>query len=75
VQSKLLFKRKYFGASSSNVLRLTTLALALVTLIPRLLIPHPRYLARLLGRIVGLMLVGPKLNMLRPLDQFKAPDN
>jgi GT2 family glycosyltransferase len=74
VQSKLLFKRKYFGASSSNVLRLTTLALALVTLIPRLLIPHPRYLARLLGRIAGLLFVGPKLKTLRPLDQFKASD-
>jgi hypothetical protein len=31
-----------------------TLLLALLTLVLRLLLPQPRYLSRLLGRIVGL---------------------
>lgn len=53
-QSKLVFERKYFGAAHAGRLRWTTLALALLTLVPRLLLPQPRYLARLTGRIVGL---------------------
>ena len=53
-QSKLVFERKYFGAALANSLRWKTLLLALLTLVLRLLLPQPRYLARLLGRIVGL---------------------
>ena len=53
-QSKLVFERKYFGAALSARLRWKTLFLALLTLTLRLLLPQPRYLARLLGRIVGL---------------------
>jgi N-acetylglucosaminyl-diphospho-decaprenol L-rhamnosyltransferase len=53
-QSKLVFERKYFGLAHATRLRWKTLLLALLTLVPRLLLPQPRYLARLLGRIVGL---------------------
>ena len=53
-QSKLVFERKYFGAALAARLRCKILLLALLTLVPRLLIPQPRYLARLTGRIVGL---------------------
>ena len=53
-QSKLVFERKYFGAALAARLRWKTLLLALLTLVLRLLLPQPRYLARLLGRIVGL---------------------
>jgi GT2 family glycosyltransferase len=55
-QSKLVFERKYFGASLASRLRWKTLLLALLTMVLRLLLPQPRYLARLLGRIVGLCL-------------------
>jgi GT2 family glycosyltransferase len=54
-QSKLVFEGKYFGASDAVRLRWKTLLLALLTLLPRLLLPQPRYLARLVGRIVGLL--------------------
>jgi GT2 family glycosyltransferase len=53
-QSKLLFEKKYFGQHRSRKLKWNTLILALLNLIPRILIPYPRYLARLIGRIVGL---------------------
>ena len=53
-QSKLVFERKYFGAAHAARLRWKTLLLALLTLLPRLLLPQPRYLARLVGRIAGL---------------------
>jgi GT2 family glycosyltransferase len=53
-QSKLVFERKYFGVAHATRLRWKTLLLALLTLVPRLLLPQPRYLARLFGRIVGL---------------------
>ena len=53
-QSKLVFERKYFGVAHGLRLRWMTLLLALLTLVPRLLLPQPRYLARLIGRIVGL---------------------
>ena len=59
-QSKLVFERKYFGQSHADRLRLKTLLLALVTLVPRLLLPQPRYLARLAGRIAGLCRPYPK---------------
>jgi N-acetylglucosaminyl-diphospho-decaprenol L-rhamnosyltransferase len=54
-QSKLLFEKKYFGKRRYKILKIKTLILALLNLIPRLLIPHPRYLARLVGRIAGLI--------------------
>jgi GT2 family glycosyltransferase len=54
-QSKLVFEGKYFGAADAARLRWKTLLLALLTLLPRLLLPQPRYLARLVGRIVGLL--------------------
>jgi GT2 family glycosyltransferase len=53
-QSKLVFERKYFGAGHALRLRWSTLALALLTLVPRLILLQPRYLARLVGRIIGL---------------------
>jgi N-acetylglucosaminyl-diphospho-decaprenol L-rhamnosyltransferase len=52
--SKLAFERKYFGAAHAARLRWKTLLLALLTLLPRLLLLQPLYLARLTGRIVGL---------------------
>jgi GT2 family glycosyltransferase len=58
-QSKLVFERKYFGDAHATRLRWKTLLLALLTLVPRLLLPQPRYLARLTGRIVGLCLPYP----------------
>ncbi len=57
-QSKLVFERKYFGPSQARRLRWKTLGLALLTLVPRLLLPQPRYLARLVGRISGLWRAG-----------------
>jgi len=68
-QSKLLFKLKYFGEPAAYKLRITTFTLACLAFTLRLLLPHPRYLASLLGRIAGLMLVGPKLKSSRQLDQ------
>jgi GT2 family glycosyltransferase len=59
-QSKLVFESKYFGAADAVRLRWKTLLLALLTLVPRLLLPQPRYLARLVGRIVGLCRAYPK---------------
>ncbi len=58
-QSKLVFERKYFGNLHALRLRWTTLLLAVLTLVPRLLLPQPRYLARLAGRITGLCRPGP----------------
>lgn len=54
VQSKLIFEHKHISAASAASLRRKTLMLAILTLLPRLLIPQPKYLARLIGRIVGL---------------------
>jgi GT2 family glycosyltransferase len=54
-QSKLLFEKKYFGEHISRKLKWNTLILALLNLIPRILIPYPKYLARLIGRIAGLI--------------------
>jgi len=53
-QSKLIFEHKHVGSDQAAALRWRTLVLALLTLLPRLLVPQPRYLARLLGRIAGL---------------------
>ncbi len=55
-QSKLLFEKKYFGERRYQQLKIKTLILAILNLIPRILIPYPRYLARLIGRITGLIL-------------------
>jgi GT2 family glycosyltransferase len=54
-QSKLLFEKKYFGETRYRQLKIKTLILAIINLIPRILIPYPRYLARLIGRIAGLL--------------------
>lgn len=53
-QSKLVFETKHFGERHATHLRWKTLGLALLTMLARLLFPQPRYLARLVGRIVGL---------------------
>jgi len=60
-QSKLVFESKYFGSAQAMHLRWTTLGLALLTLIPRLVLFQPRYLSRLLGRISGLCHGYPKV--------------
>jgi N-acetylglucosaminyl-diphospho-decaprenol L-rhamnosyltransferase len=59
-QSKLIFTTKHRGAGRSHHLRWKTLLLAVATLIPRLLVPAPRHLARLLGRIWGLCVFSPQ---------------
>ncbi len=53
-QSKLIFEQKHHSSERAHKLRWRTLALALLTLVPRLLLPQPKYLARLIGRIIGL---------------------
>ncbi len=53
-QSKILFERKHRGQGSGKRLWRKTLILAILTLLPRLVMPQPRYLARLVGRISGL---------------------
>jgi GT2 family glycosyltransferase len=53
-QSKLIFEHKHVSAGSARRLRWRTLLLAMLTIIPRLLLPQPKYLARLFGRIAGL---------------------
>ncbi len=53
-QSKIIFERKYFGAASAARLRWKTWLLALLALVLRVLLPQPRYMARLLGRVIGL---------------------
>ena len=65
-QSKLVFERKYFGAGLAARLRWKTLLLALLTLVPRLVLPQPRYLARLTGRIVGLCRTYPVDDQAQP---------
>jgi GT2 family glycosyltransferase len=53
-QSKLIFEHKHVSAASATSLRWRTLALAMFTLLPRLLVPQPKYLFRLAGRIFAL---------------------
>ena len=55
-QSKLLFEKKH--GKNSGGLRWKILGLALLLLPLRLLVPRPKYVARLLGRVVGLLRVG-----------------
>ena len=52
-QSKILFEKKH--GKKANWLRWKTLGLALLSLPLRLLVPQPKYIARLLGRTVGLI--------------------
>jgi N-acetylglucosaminyl-diphospho-decaprenol L-rhamnosyltransferase len=54
-QSKLFFERKH--GKNVEWLRWKTLGLALLLLPLRLLLPQPKYVARLLGRVVGLLLI------------------
>lgn len=54
-QSKLTFESKHFGMTNANKLKYETLLLALLTLLPRLVLPQPKYIARLIGRITGLL--------------------
>lgn len=54
-QSKLIFETKHFGKLNAGQLQRKTLLLALLTLLPRLLLPQPKYIARLIGRITGLL--------------------
>jgi N-acetylglucosaminyl-diphospho-decaprenol L-rhamnosyltransferase len=54
-QSKLIFAAKHVNREHATRLRWKTLGLALASLAPRLLIPFPRYLSRLVGRICGLV--------------------
>ncbi len=53
-QSKIIFEAKHIGSDQANKLRFKTLFLAILTLPIRLLLPQPRYIARLIGRIMGL---------------------
>jgi N-acetylglucosaminyl-diphospho-decaprenol L-rhamnosyltransferase len=55
VQSKLIFTGKHVNQSAANRLRWRTLMLALAALPLRILIPGPRYVARMMGRIWGLL--------------------
>lgn len=52
-QSKILFEQKH--GKDASWLRWKTLGLALLLLPLRLLVPHPKYTVRLLGRVVGLI--------------------
>jgi GT2 family glycosyltransferase len=54
-QSKLIFAAKHVSKAHANRLYWKTLMLALASLVLRLLVPFPRYLSRLLGRICGLI--------------------
>ena len=58
-QSKVIFEYKHGTVGSARALRFRTFCLAFLTLIPRLLFPHPKHLARLCGRIIGLSQIKP----------------
>lgn len=62
-QSKLVFEHKHVSARSASALRWKTLGLAVLTLLPRLLLPQPKYLARLVGRIAGLIRPYPRATL------------
>ncbi len=59
-QSKITFERKHVGAGAAASLRWRTLSIACLNLLPRLLLPQPKYLARLIGRIIGLLNYAPR---------------
>lgn len=52
-QSKILFEKKH--GTQANWLRWKTLGLSLLLLPIRLVLPRPKYVARLLGRTIGLV--------------------
>lgn len=54
VQSKLIFTGKHINQAAASRLRWKTMGLALAALPIRILIPGPRYVARLMGRVWGL---------------------
>lgn len=54
VQSKLIFTSKHVSQAAAGRLRWKTMGLALAALPLRVLLPGPRYVARLLGRVWGL---------------------
>jgi GT2 family glycosyltransferase len=54
-QSKIVFASKHLGKKNAIALKWRTLMLALLTLPFRLIFLQPKYLARLIGRIVGLI--------------------
>ena len=54
-RSKILFTAKHFGEPAACRHRKSALGQAWLTLIPRLLLPSPRLIARLWGRIMGLL--------------------
>jgi len=60
-QSKVRFVAKHEGVAPAARLRWRVLALALLALPLRLLLPAPRHLARLAGRIAGLLQAGAQL--------------
>lgn len=69
-QSKIKFEQKYFGKHRAQILRLKVLLYAMPTLAFRLLGLHPKYIARILGRIIGLARMqvrteGPSLRKIR----------
>jgi len=53
-QSKIIFTAKHKNREAATQLRRKTLMLAFVAVVPRLLLPAPRHVARLVGRICGL---------------------
>lgn len=57
-QSKIRFAAKYPSVGDASALRRQVLLLALLTLPLRLLVPVPRHLGRLVGRIAGLLSAG-----------------
>lgn len=60
-QSKLIFAAKHLGAAHAARLHRKTMLLAIASLIPRLLVPVPRHVARLLGRVEGLRAFGQRI--------------
>lgn len=54
-RSKILFTAKHYGSPLARSHRRSALVQAWLTLIPRLLLPSPRLIARLWGRIMGLL--------------------
>lgn len=54
-QSKIRFAAKYKGVQEAKALRRRVLALALLAMPIRLLLPVPRHVGRLAGRIAGLL--------------------
>jgi GT2 family glycosyltransferase len=54
-RSKILFTAKHYGSPAACRHRRSALAQACLTLIPRMLLPSPRLIARLWGRIRGLL--------------------